>query len=151
MAAGIRYAHTNIVARDWKSLAAFYVRALGCERVPPERDLRGDWLDRATSLRGAHLRGIHLRLPGHGPSGPTLEIFQYDRMVKAVRGIINRPGLAHTAFAVRDVREALRKIERLGGGRVGEPVDAEIAGVGHIDFVYAHDPEGNIIELQRWS
>ena len=151
MTAGIRYAHTNIVARDWKSLAAFYVRALGCKRVLPERDLRGDWLDRATSLRGAHLRGIHLRLPGHGPSGPTLEIFQYDWMVKAGRGIINKPGLAHTAFAVRDVREALRKIERLGGGRVGEPVDAEIAGVGHIDFVYARDPEGNIIELQRWS
>lgn len=141
-------------------LATFYVRALGCRRVPPERDLQGDWLDRATSLRRAHLRGIHLRLPGYGPRGPTLEVFQYDRMAKAGRrpagrrpagrGLINRPGIAHTAFAVRDVRQALRRIERLGGGRIGEPVDAEIAGVGHIDFVYAHDPEGNIIELQRW-
>ncbi len=72
-----RYAHTNIVAKDWKRLAAFYREVFGCIAVPPERNLSGGWLDRATGIEGAHLAGIHLRLPGCGQAGPTLEIFQY--------------------------------------------------------------------------
>jgi hypothetical protein len=41
MAQEIRYAHTNLVARDWRALS-------------------------------------QLRLPGHGPEGPTLEVFSYE-------------------------------------------------------------------------
>jgi predicted enzyme related to lactoylglutathione lyase len=147
----VKYVHTSIVARDWKALAQFYIGAFGCRRKPPERDLQGAWLDSATSLRGAHIRGIHLRLPGFGVDGPTLEIFQYAREKSGGPAAVNKPGYAHLAFAVPDVARALRKIESLGGGRVGEAVSAEIEGVGHIDFVYARDPEGNIIELQKWG
>jgi catechol 2,3-dioxygenase-like lactoylglutathione lyase family enzyme len=150
-AVGIRYVHTNIVARDWTSLAAFYVKALGCRRKPPERDLRGAWLEAATSLKGARLRGVHLRLPGYGDDGPTLEIFQYEKMPRGGAAAVNRPGLGHLAFAVKDVGRALARVERCGGGRAGAPVRAEIAGVGSIEFVYARDPEGNVIELQKWG
>ena len=75
-----RYAHTNIVCRDWRALSRFYIEVFDCQPVPPERDLKGAWLDRATGLRNAHLTGQHLRLPGFGEHGPTLEIFQYDEM-----------------------------------------------------------------------
>ena len=71
---GVRYAHTNLVARDWRRLAAFYERVLGCERLMPERNLAGDWLERATAVAGAQVTGVHMRLPGYGSSGPTLEI-----------------------------------------------------------------------------
>ena len=37
MIEGIRYAHTNLIANDWRSLAAFYVDLLGCTPVLPER------------------------------------------------------------------------------------------------------------------
>jgi len=147
--ANIRYVHTNIVARNWNQLARFYVRALGCKRSPPARNLRGAWLDKATSLKDAHITGIHLRLPGFNLHGPTLEIFQYSQEKRLVAAGINRPGFAHIAFSVKDVAKALRKVERLGGRRVGQPVSAVIKGVGPIDFVYARDPEGNIIELQK--
>ena len=69
----MKYTHTNLVARDWRRLADFYIKVFGCTPVPPERDLSGDWLDKATSLQDAHIRGVHLRLPGHGDAGPTLE------------------------------------------------------------------------------
>jgi catechol 2,3-dioxygenase-like lactoylglutathione lyase family enzyme len=147
----ITYVHTSIVARDWKALSQFYIEALGCRRKPPERDLRGAWLDSATSLRGAHIRGIHLRLPGFGADGPTLEIFQYAREKSGGHAATNRCGYSHLAFDVSNVARALEKIERLGGGRVGKVVRAEIENVGHINFVYARDPEGNIIELQKWG
>jgi len=34
---------------------------------------------------------------------------------------------------------------------VGEIATAEIKSVGLIRLVYARDPEGNIVELQKWS
>jgi predicted enzyme related to lactoylglutathione lyase len=76
-----KYAHANLVAKDWRRLAAFYREVFGCVPVPPERDLSGDWLDKLTGIRGAHISGIHLRLPGFGNDGPTLEIFQYGSML----------------------------------------------------------------------
>ena len=151
MSTDAKFVHTNLVARDWRSLARFYIEALGCIRKPPERNLAGDWLDQATSLKGARLQGVHLDLPGCGPGGPTLEIFQYEREKKGETPAVNRPGFGHIAFSVRNVARALERVERLGGGRVGRVVSAEIEGVGRINFVYARDPEGNIIELQKWE
>jgi len=37
----MKYAHTNLIARDWRALADFYVAQFGCEVVPPERDYAG--------------------------------------------------------------------------------------------------------------
>src|SRR5690242_18585856 len=49
----MRYVHTNLVARDWRRLADFYVNVFRCAVAGPERDLHGDWLDTATALSGA--------------------------------------------------------------------------------------------------
>jgi predicted enzyme related to lactoylglutathione lyase len=146
-----RYVHTNIVARDWQRLARFYEHIFGCIPVPPERNLAGPWLEAATGIPQAQIRGAHLRLPGYGDSGPTLEIFQYNRQEERPRAAVNRPGLAHIAFAVDDVEAALAAVLGAGGGRVGEIVSLEVAGAGTIRFAYVTDPEGNIIELQQWS
>ena len=99
-----RYTHTNLVARDWKRLAAFYEHVFGCVPVPPERDISGEWLSRVTGVPDAALCGVHLRLPGHGDSGPTLEIFQYSRVLDAPTPAANRQGYGHVAFAVDDER-----------------------------------------------
>ena len=145
------YTHTNLIARDWRRLAAFYQDVFGCTPVPPERNLQGPWLEAATRLPGAHLRGVHLRLPGHGEHGPTLEVFQYDEIVDGGAPAANRAGLGHLAFAVEDVPAACQAVLAAGGGMLGEVVSVEIAGAGRIVFAYAADPEGNLIELQRWG
>jgi len=54
------YLHTNLIARDWQKLAAFYQQVFGCLPIPPERDLAGEWLNKATGLPQAHIRGIPL-------------------------------------------------------------------------------------------
>lgn len=145
-----RFAHVNLIARDWEKLARFYERVLGCERLHPERDLSGQWLEESTGVPGVHIRGAHLRLPGYGEGGPTLEVFQYDVESLSSRPAVNRPGLGHLAFAVQDVRAALDAVLAAGGGQIGELVSVDIPGAGRITFVYATDPEGNIIELQHW-
>jgi len=157
MPARARYVHTNLVARDWRTLAAFYERVFGCTPVPPERDLAGPWLDQATGLSGARIRGIHLRLPGYGDAGPTLELFQYGAQEAGAAQRTaphshapNQPGFGHVAFAVDDVRAACEQIVAAGGGMLGRVVIVDIAGAGTIEFAYATDPEGNIVEVQQW-
>jgi len=146
-----KYKHTNIVAQDWRRLAEFYQRTLGCVPVPPERANTSKWVERSTGVPGAEVRGIHLRLPGCGDDGPTLEIFQYNRARTRPETAINRPGLAHLAFEVDDVEAAREAVIAAGGRCVGDLVAVEIPGAGRITFVYLTDPEGNIIELQKWD
>ncbi|MGE5450066.1 MAG: VOC family protein [Methanomassiliicoccales archaeon] len=147
----IIYRHTNLVARDWRLLADFYVRVFGCQPVFPERNLAGDWLDGATGLTNAHIRGIHLMLPGYGEDGPTLEIFQYDANISRTQPVMaNREGIGHIAFSVRSVANMLVRVKEHGGDSLGDVVQTEVVGVGTLVMVYALDPEGNIIELQSW-
>jgi len=147
----IRYAHTNIVAKDAKKLIDFYKAVLGCQSIGETRDLRGEWLDTLTGLSGAHITGEHLLLPGYGKDHPTLEIFQYDAHAGDLPRVINRPGIAHLAFAVDDVEQTLADVVKAGGGAVGGRIVNRYPDGRTLDAVYARDPEGNILELQSWT
>ena len=146
-----KYVHTNLIAVDWWRLARFYEEVFGCVPVPPERDYRGENLERATGIGGAALRGMHLRMPGYGEEGPTLEIFEYEEPVPREAPAINRPGFAHLAFAVDDVAAAREEVLAAGGSDYGELTVFETADGRKVTMVYLCDPEGNIIELQAWG
>jgi predicted enzyme related to lactoylglutathione lyase/uncharacterized damage-inducible protein DinB len=145
----IRYAHTNLVARDWRRLGAFYERALGCVKLDPERELSGEWLSRGTGVADARIAGAHYRLPGGGPSAPTLEIFEYAPLVDAPPPPANRTGFGHVAFAVSDVAAARDAVLAHGGSALGTTETVLLGDAGRITWTYMRDPEGNIIELQR--
>ena len=145
-----RYAHTNLVARDWRALGRFYEQAFGCVPLAPERDLAGDWLERGTGVPGARVTGAHYRLPGGGPSGPTLEIFQYHPPQEtAALPPANRAGFGHIAFSVDDVEASRAAVIAAGGAAVGTVESIVLAGAGRITWTYVRDPEGNLVELQK--
>jgi predicted enzyme related to lactoylglutathione lyase len=148
---GARYAHTNLIARDWRALAGFYERLFGCVPVPPERHYAGATLEAGTGVRGSTLDGVHLRLPGHGEEGPTLEIYSYSIPADGPAPAVNRPGLAHLAFEVASVTEAREAVFAAGGRAVGEVVTLTTAAGRRVTWCYVTDPEGNILELQSWS
>lgn len=147
----MRFAHTNIISSDWKKLADFYVKTFDCKLVPPIRKQSGAWLDNGTGLKNASLDGAHLLLPGYGENGPTLEIYQYNNVVKQDAVSPNTRGFGHIAFEVEGVEDILNNIIQNGGQTLGEVTKKEVIGVGEITFVYARDPEGNILELQQWN
>jgi glyoxylase I family protein len=149
--ADTRFGHVNVTSHDWRRLAAFYTEVFGCTLVPPERDIRSADLDAATGLTDAHLTGAHLRLPGHGDSGPTLEIFSYDQLDRHPGGRVDRPGWGHVAFQVPDVPAALEAVVAAGGGRIGDVITTQTADGRRVTWVYATDPDGNLVELQAWS
>lgn len=147
----IRYAHTNIVSTNWKALVDFYVKTFNCKVVPPVRRQSGTWLDKGTGVKNANLEGAHLLLPGHGETGPTLEIYQYKTIEHQELPAPNTKGFGHIAFEVDDVETLLEDLLQNGGQLNGEVTKHEVEGVGKITFVYARDPEGNLIELQSWE
>ena len=147
----MRFAHTNIVANNWKKLADFYIDVFGCTKKPPIRKQSGKWLEQGTGVPQASLEGVHLLLPGYGENGPTLEIFTFSEIETNKPGPANRCGFAHIAFEVDDVQESAEKVKNYGGSFLGKITEKQIKGVGVISFIYARDPEGNIIELQSWK
>lgn len=147
----MKYVHTNIIAKDWRKLADFYIKVFGCKQVYTKRDLKGKWIDEGTAVENVHIEGVHLRLPGHGDDGPTLEIFQYNKSIPEKSKKINREGLAHIAFQVEDVEKTLNAIIEAGGGKLSEIIHHDIPNIGTITFVYAKDPEGNFIEVQKYK
>lgn len=148
---GARFGHVNVIATDWRRLADFYGRVFGCELVPPERDYRGSDLERGTAVPGATLRGVHMRLPGHGDTGPTLEIYTYGENVAGGARAANRTGWGHIAFVVDDVNAAREAVRENGGADVGEIVTLQAADGRRVTWCYVSDPEGNLVELQSWS
>ncbi len=145
------FAHTNLIAKDWKRLASFYQNVFDCELILPKRDLSGEWLEKATGIPGSRITGIHLRLPGYGNDGPTLEIFQYDAMPEHPAISPNTPGFSHIAFSVDDVAAVAQSAFDHGGSAVGEMVVRDYPDIGLLTFQYVADPEGNIIEIQNWK
>lgn len=146
----IRYAHTNLIARDWDGLAKFYIELFECVPVSSERDHHGEKFEALTARANARARGRHLRLPGHGENGPTLEIFEYRDGLDLLKPEIARPGFAHIAFEVPDVTEKRGAVLAAGGRDYGQVVTLDIPGAGRLTLCYMCDPEGNIIELQTW-
>lgn len=146
-----KYVHTNIIAEDWQKLAAFYTQVFGCVLVPPERDYAGEALDAGTGLVDAHLRGVHLRLPGWGDDGPTVEIYSYDALESRPQLAVNRPGIGHLAFEVDDVDAASKEVIAHGGQTVGEIITLTTKVGSKVTWCYLTDPEDNIIELQSWA
>ena len=108
-------------------------------------------MSQGTGVKNAQLEGAHLLLPGHGSSGPTLEIYQYTQIEDQAIVQPNTQGFGHIAFEVEDVERILQKLIQNGGSRFGKVTKRLVEGVGTITFVYARDPDGNLIELQHWK
>ncbi|MDC0932444.1 VOC family protein [Arcobacteraceae bacterium] len=147
----MRFAHTNIAARNWETLADFYINVFDCKPKPPKRDLKGEWLDKATGLQNARQFGMHLSLPGYDENSPTLEIFSYDEFITNKPVMANHIGFTHIAFEVDDVDVILKKALEHNASKLGEVIENKIEGVGILKFTYFRDPEGNIIEIQSWK
>ncbi len=151
MISGAHYSHTNLIARDWRSLAAFYEAVFGCVRTYPERDYAPAQVEGGTGVIGSGFAGAHLLLPGYGSEGPTLEIYTYDPAIEGALPQVNAPGFAHVAFGVDDVDSAQREVLDSGGSAVADVISSTRSDGAVIKWCYVRDPEGNIIELQSWS
>jgi len=146
----MRYVHTNIIAKDWRSLSKFYQNVFGLKPIGPKRDLSGKWIEDLTNIKDVHIVGEHLLFPGYNENIPTLEIFSYEYSVEDKKQI-NSYGFSHIAFEVQNIDETIELIIKEGGSVLGKIVTKDYGKMGIGTFVYTRDIEGNIIELQNWK
>lgn len=144
----IKYTHTNIITKDWKKLVKFYVDVFNCTPIYPERDLKGDWIDKLTKIDDVNIKGIHVALPGY-ENGPTLEIFEYNKDIENDQKI-NKIGFSHIAFHVESVEQVLENLLKSGGEKNSEIIKKDYGDLGLLTVVYAKDPDGNYVEIQNW-
>ena len=64
---------------------------------------------------------------------------------------MNRPGFSHIAFAVDSVDQARAEFLAAGGTPIGDVVTLTTSTGATVTWCYVADPEGNIVELQRWD
>jgi len=147
----VKYSHTNLIATDWRRIANFYIDVFGCVPVGPERRFSGQSVADGTGLIEPEIEGIHLRLPGYGEGGPTLEVFQYRYFRDAREKFANSRGFTHIAFEVSDLEAVCAKVIAAGGWLLGKLARQLVEGVGICTFVYVRDPDRNIIEVQSWE
>ena len=145
-----KYAHINIIAKDWQLLCEFYQEIFECVPVSTERNHHGESVDKLTGISKVRVKGRHLRVPGYGEHAPTIEIFSFSQAGQDSPKLLNRPGFSHMAFEVDDLDQRREKIKAFGGSDYGEKVTLDISGAGKLTLIYMTDPEGNIIELQKW-
>jgi len=132
-------------------LGHFYEKVFGLKPVGPERNLQGEWFDRVTGVKGAHVNGQHYKLPGYEEGGPTLEIFTYNISGNDRPCPINGFGFAHVAFEVDDVDSTFQMLIEMGGSACGEKVKKYYESLEKtLHIIYAKDPEGNIVEIMKW-
>ena len=147
----MKFAHTNIAAKDWRVLTEFYISVFNCSIKPPERNLSGQWLNNATGLTNAKLSGVHLLLPGYDDNGPILEIFTYEDTHETTPIMANFVGFTHIAFEVNDVEQIFNLAMSNGGKVLGRITEKVVENIGVLKFVYFRDPEDNIVEIQSWA
>ncbi len=100
--------------------------------LPPDAELEGAWLS----------------LPGVGGAGPFLEIFQYTEMHERPTPPVNQPGFGHIGFENSDVEETPNAVLANGGTRQGQ-IRAIEGPRRASKYVFARDPEGNVLELEQ--
>ena len=147
----MRYAHTNIGARDVERLAKFYEQVFGCTRTSPTEKMSGALIARGEGLQEAEMKGVWMRLPGYGDQGPILELFEYTKSLDRPEPLADRQGYNHIAFEVSDVEATAEAVLAAGGTRLGEIVDLDMSNGGVVTFVFLRDPEDNIIEVMHFS
>lgn len=137
------YDHTSFTVHDLDAAVSFWRDAMGF-RVDDVSPRTQPWLGTVVGVPGAHCRVAHLL--GHGTH---LEFIGYDGAYQGenVFGPANRPGAAHLAFLVDDLRGFVERMLAHGGTKLGEIAWCDGGHADGCDAIYMRDPNGVIVEL----
>ncbi|RVT70131.1 VOC family protein [Agrobacterium tumefaciens] len=142
----MRLAHINLVARNAKLLAAFYVNVMKCDVLREPKTLSGEKVSRGNGLSNSEILTIWLKFPEL--EWPFLEIHEHRVHLHRDQPRVNEPGFGHLAFQMEDIRETLSNIIEAGGAQIGEITDFGTPEMPYL-IAYARDPEGNVLELEQ--
>lgn len=142
----MKLAHINLVARNAKTLAAFYINVMKCEPFREPKILSGDKVSLGNGLANSEIYSIWLKFPKL--DFPFLEIHQHTVTLQRSPPRVNEPGYGHLSFQTDNINDALSDIMRCGGAQVGQITNFGTTERPYL-IAYACDPEGNLLELEQ--
>jgi glyoxylase I family protein len=135
--------HTGLVVKDLEVSLAFYRDFLGLELTGRARE-EGPYIEDLVGIPGAVLDWAKLKTPG----GHLVELLQYVSHPSPAEpeelGRASRPGCSHLAFTVADI-DALFEVLAAAGHKCNHA--PQFSPDGKVKVMYAHDPDGIILEL----
>ncbi|MDB4877461.1 MAG: hypothetical protein JWM41_3907 [Gemmatimonadetes bacterium] len=137
--------HVGIVVRNLDVSLKFYVGILGLA-IYMRRVEEGSFIEALTGVPGLRLEYVKLVIP----KGGLIELLQYHSHpdVTAANAVVPRDsntlGCSHVALTVLDLAKVYGAMTRDGYTCKSEPL---IAPGGKAKILYAHDPDGVILEL----
>ena len=137
---GIR--HTGIVVRDLNRAVAFYRDTFGFQPASQDRET-GPFISALVGLDDVDVAWVKLT----APDGSMLELLQYHSHPDDAPhqpAPSNKVANAHLALTVTDVDALYQRFQELGLPTHGAP---KTAPNGKARALYAHDPDGVILEL----
>jgi catechol 2,3-dioxygenase-like lactoylglutathione lyase family enzyme len=138
----LRMDHVGVAVDDLDAAVAFFIE-LGLElqvRMPVD----GSWVDRVVGLDGVHVEIAMMRTPDNHS---RLELTKF-LAPSAISGAphpapANTLGLRRLMFAVDDIRDVVRRLQKHGGELIGEIAQYEDAYL----LCYLRGPSGIIVAL----
>jgi len=123
---GLRFIHVNIITEDWRDLCDNYNTMFGAEDTGKIKDHSGDFKEAVIGVKGVHVIGKHILLPGFYQSYPTVEIFTYSIKGKDKPAELDELGLSAIGFKSDDLNKDKDIIIKNGGAIVKEYSDTSI-------------------------
>ncbi len=140
----VKLHHPAIVVPDLNKAVEFYSDLLSLVKIKESSmDETSDIFDIITGLSGAIAKFCLLKGDGF-----YLELFEFDQPEKNLMNVTftaSSLGIRHLAFQVDNIRQAVKRLTRLGGSLLGK--ERKVPGGGYA--VYCRDPFGNIIEFTK--
>jgi len=111
----IKFIHVNIICPDWEKLCGFYRDVFGCVNFGKLKDHQGDYKEKVIGVKGVHVVGQHVLLPGFEKDYPTLEIFTYSVPGRELPCSESALGINCIGFTCENPEAAARAITAAGG------------------------------------
>ncbi len=144
----IGFNHIGLVVKDLDKMLDFYQRATNFELISREKISGKEAANKLFANDSIRYEVATLKSPNF-----LLELTQFDNQKDT---IIEKmppygPGMTHTCYQTATVNSGYNKFVKAGVdmlSRGDEPID--LGGYG-VTYAYAHDPEGNMMELEQMS
>ena len=144
----IGFNHIGLSVQDLDEMVAFYQGATGFELVKREKVSQNGNASALMNLDDISFERVTFRAPGM-----LLELTEYANQQEAQPHVMppQGPGMTHTCFQSPMWKSGYDKFVQAGVNvlsRGEQPVN--LGGYG-VTYAYAHDPEGNMLELEQLS
>jgi catechol 2,3-dioxygenase-like lactoylglutathione lyase family enzyme len=145
--------HINLVVSDLERSVRFYTEVLGFKEIR-RAHLEGEWIESIIGLKDVRANVVYIVAP---EGEPRLELLCYESPAGKpcpAHSLANTPGLRHIALRVKNIQEAVKRLQQaqvqIIGDTVAVPSSAVTHEAGQKVLCYFLDPDGILLELAEY-